>query len=306
MAFGSNHKDPPERTPFCELLWGALDDFMLKILIGCAFFQLTFEMGIAAAKGKSLMTAWIEGFAILFAVAVVSLVTAGSDYSKEGQFLKQQLIEENTKVVTVRRENQEETIHRNKILVGDVIMIKNGMNIPVDGIMIEGTGVLCDESSMTGESDHLIKEALDKCHQRQREHEEDGNKSRTPHDVPSPVMLSGTQVQTGQGWFVVVVVGEMTCEGQILASVEAKEQEVTPLQMKLDVIAADIGKVGMYTALLIFHVLVAMSFLRAIIFRKFTLFDQDGPDGTLNKANPNSATHPCAAAAKANRVYLKS
>jgi len=54
----------------------------------------------AAKKPEHLATAWIEGFAILVAVAVVSLVTAGSDYKKEGQFLKQQAIAEVGKVVS--------------------------------------------------------------------------------------------------------------------------------------------------------------------------------------------------------------
>ena len=80
--YGTNYKPPPERSGFCELLLGALDDFMLKILIGCAIFQLVIEM--STATEEELSHAWIEGFAILLAVAVVSLVGAGSDYKKEG------------------------------------------------------------------------------------------------------------------------------------------------------------------------------------------------------------------------------
>jgi len=102
IAFGTHKREAPERTGFCALLLEALDDFMLKILIGCAVFQLVFEIGMAAAKApEHLATAWIEGFAILVAVAVVSLVTAGSDYKKEGQFLKQQAIAEVGKVVSI-------------------------------------------------------------------------------------------------------------------------------------------------------------------------------------------------------------
>ena len=101
IAFGTHKREAPERTGFCTLLLEALDDFMLKILIGCAVFQLVFEIGMAAARDpEHLATAWIEGFAILVAVAVVSLVTAGSDYKKEGQFLKQQAIAEVGKVVS--------------------------------------------------------------------------------------------------------------------------------------------------------------------------------------------------------------
>lgn len=103
------------------------------------------------------------------------------------------------------------------------------MNIPVDGICLKAIGVEVDEAAMTGESDHFAKMPMDICLEKQAEHEEDGKFNKSPHDVPSPVMLSGTMVQSGEGWFVVIVVGEMTCEGQIMSSVEAKPNETTPL-----------------------------------------------------------------------------
>lgn len=225
--FGTHKKEPPEQTSFCEMLKAALDDFMLKILIGCAIFQLVIELSTASAE--DLGHAWIEGFAILLAVAVVSLVGAGSDYKKEGQFLKQQELAERAKNVTMKRDGKEETMHKDNIKVGDLIKIVNGMDVPVDGICIEASGVLADESSLTGESDHLQKETIPKCLDRQAQHEADDPKSRGPHDVPSPVLLSGTQIQTGQGWFLCIVVGDLTAEGQILAAVAAKPKEQTPL-----------------------------------------------------------------------------
>lgn len=192
-VFGTNYKAPPERTPFCELLLGALDDFMLKILIVCAIFSIVVEMIFATPENRG--HAWVEGFAILVAVAVVSLVTAWSDYQKEGQFLKQKAIEENQKTVTVLRDEKEEVIHKNFIKVGDLIKIRGGMNVPVDGVIVKSTGpVMLDESAMTGESDHLPKDMIKRCLERQTEHEQEDKFSKTPHDVPSPVVLSGTQI----------------------------------------------------------------------------------------------------------------
>lgn len=175
----------------------------------------------------------------------------------------------------MRREDGTEAIHhKDMIKVGDIIKIVNGMDIPVDGICLEANGVLADESSLTGESDHLAKETVDKCFARKAEHEAENTKDRGPHDVPSPVLLSGTQIQTGQGWFLCIVVGPLTAEGQILAAVEAKPKEVTPLQEKLDVIAMDIGRIGMYAALLIFHLLVARNVIESLVFRKFSLLEK--------------------------------
>jgi P-type Ca2+ transporter type 2C len=61
------------------------------------------------------------------------------------------------------RDSKEQIVHRNYLKVGDIIKINTGMHIPVDGIVIYGIGIQCDESSMTGESEHLTKECFHKC-----------------------------------------------------------------------------------------------------------------------------------------------
>ena len=97
--FGTHHKDLPERTPFLTLVLEALDDFMLKLLLVCATVIIPVEVGFADEHERG--TAWIEGFVIYVAVAVVSLVSAGSDYSKEGQFLSNLASEEKSKNVSL-------------------------------------------------------------------------------------------------------------------------------------------------------------------------------------------------------------
>lgn len=70
------------------------------------------------------------------------------------------------------------------------------MNIPVDGVILKCSGVMCSEAAMTGESDEMKKEALEICVHRMQEKEEEAKFNprhiRGSHDVPSPVMLSGT------------------------------------------------------------------------------------------------------------------
>jgi P-type E1-E2 ATPase len=66
--------------------------------------------------------------------------------------------------VRLIRDGKEPTkYHRNDIVVGDIVMIDSGINVPVDGIVLESIGVKLDESAMTGESDHFPKEPLEKC-----------------------------------------------------------------------------------------------------------------------------------------------
>ena len=105
--FGTHYKPPPTRTSFFALLLGALDDFMLKILLVCAALSMLVD---GLFNHGSETPWWIEGVAILSAVAVVSIVTAVSDYQKEGEFLNKQEIEERAKTVTVLRENGDERI----------------------------------------------------------------------------------------------------------------------------------------------------------------------------------------------------
>ena len=66
---------------------------------------------------------------------------------------------------------------------------------------------------MTGESDHLHKMSYEACLHKQEEFEAEGSEEKTHHSVPSPLLLSGTYIQKGQGWFICIVVGDMTCEG---------------------------------------------------------------------------------------------
>jgi len=82
------------------------------------------------------------------------------------------------------------------IVVGDIVKIKAGMNVPIDGVIIKGSGVSANESAMTGEPDELKKESVDACIHRREEKEAEfevtKDPKRTSHDLPSPVLLSGT------------------------------------------------------------------------------------------------------------------
>jgi hypothetical protein len=77
---------------------------------------------------------------------------------------------------------------------------------------------------MTGESDELKKDTMDNCKARQvekdAEYEYLKSNNKNPHDLPSPVVLSGTQIATGEGWFVCIVVGKFSCVGKIMGKLE--------------------------------------------------------------------------------------
>lgn len=165
------------------------------------------------------------------------------------------------------------------------------MNIPVDGIILKCSGVMCSEAAMTGESDEMKKEALEHCLQRIIEKDQETkfnpNHVKGGHDIPSPVMLSGTQVSTGEGLFICIVVGKNSCVGKIMDKLE-QQAEATPLQEKLEAIGSDIGKLGMYCALLTIHLLFLRFFIEKFMARSFNLYGGNvvngiAVDGQLKK-----------------------
>lgn len=94
----------------------------------------------------------------------------------------------------------------------------------------------------------------------------------------------------GNGYFVAIVVGENTCEGKILASVEQRSNELTPLQEKLEVIATDIGKLGMFCAILIFHALMMRTFIEGMIRKDFDLFGGERSEALGDKCSQRAYT----------------
>ncbi len=85
-------------------------------------------------------------------VLIEGLVTAANDYSKERQFQQLNTVADDRKRVNVRRGGELLEIHQDQLLVGDVVFLSEGMEIPADGILCEASEVTTDESAMTGET----------------------------------------------------------------------------------------------------------------------------------------------------------
>jgi len=122
------NKEPPKRTGFLKLFLIALNDLMLKILLVSAIISIIISMIFAKEGERSI--AWVEGGAILFAVFVVTTVTAWNDYKKEEQFMKLTAYNDAQNNVTVLRLKEQVEINFDEIKVGDVVQIKTGMSIP--------------------------------------------------------------------------------------------------------------------------------------------------------------------------------
>ncbi|XP_031424325.1 plasma membrane calcium-transporting ATPase 2 isoform X3 [Clupea harengus] len=215
-VYGLNLIPPKKPKTFLQLVWEALQDVTLIILeiaalisLGLSFYQPPGEgsevCGAAAAGAEDEGEAeagWIEGAAILLSVACVVIVTAFNDWSKEKQFRGLQSRIEQEQKFQVVRGSQVIQLPVADILVGDIAQIKYGDLLPADGVLIQGNDLKIDESSLTGESDHVKKNA-DK----------------------DPMLLSGTHVMEGSGRMVVTAVGVNSQTGIIFTLLGAGEGE---------------------------------------------------------------------------------
>uniref|UniRef100_A0AAQ4NPY8 Calcium-transporting ATPase n=1 Tax=Gasterosteus aculeatus aculeatus TaxID=481459 RepID=A0AAQ4NPY8_GASAC len=215
-VFGQNLIPPKKPKTFLQLVWEALQDVTLIILevaavvsLGLSFYRppdAEREHCGRAAGGvedeNESEAGWIEGAAILLSVICVVLVTAFNDWSKEKQFRGLQSRIEQEQKFTVVRGGQVIQIPVAEIVVGDVAQIKYGDLLPADGVLIQGNDLKIDESSLTGESDHVKKT-----------HEKD------------PMMLSGTHVMEGSGKMLVTAVGVNSQTGIIFTLLGTAEDD---------------------------------------------------------------------------------
>ena len=232
--FGSNRLFIEPVPPFCSYVKEALEDLMIRILIAAAVVQII----LGALFGEDPSKDWVDGLSIIAAVIVVTLVGSITNYQKETKFHELNAIQNKGTKYKIIRNGIPLDIISDDILVGDLINIMIGDILPADLLLIEGNGIKLDESSLTGESEHLKKENYDKC----REIIESNNTNK----IPSPLMLSGSNCVEGAGYGIVLAVGDHSQKGIIKRTVDnAQENNKTPLEEKLDVIVEYIGWFGM-------------------------------------------------------------
>ncbi|KAL2801543.1 hypothetical protein BJX63DRAFT_417160, partial [Aspergillus granulosus] len=241
-VFGTNKLPEKKLKSIWELVWIAYNDKVLILLSFAALVSLV--VGIPkSVRGTGVE--WVEGAAIIAAIVVVVTVGAANDWQKERQFAKLNKKKED-RYVKVIRSGQISEVSTYDIIAGDVMYLEPGDMIPADGILIEGHGVKCDESSVTGESDLLRKTPGDKVYEAVAQKKE--------LKKMDPFIMSGSSVEEGTGTFLVTATGVHTTYGRTVMSLQ-DEGEITPLQVKLNALADYIAKVGLTSGLILFVVL---------------------------------------------------
>ncbi|KAM1083777.1 hypothetical protein ACFX19_022534 [Malus domestica] len=230
-AFGSNtYKQPPTKG-FFHFVLEAFKDLTILILLGCA--ALSLALGI---KVHGLKEGWIDGGSIFLAIILVISVSAVSNFRQNRQFDKLSKVSDNVQIEAVRGGRRQQ-ISIFEIVVGDVICLKIGDQVPADGLFLDGHSLQVDESSMTGESDHV----------------------EISHHQ-NPFLFSGTKVVDGYARMLVTSVGMNTTWGEMMSQISRDNGEETPLQARLNKLTSSIGKVGLVVAFLVLIVLMVRYF----------------------------------------------
>ncbi|KAL2060048.1 hypothetical protein VTL71DRAFT_9870 [Oculimacula yallundae] len=247
-VFADNRLPEKKSKTLLQLAWISYNDKVLILLTIAAVVSLS--LGLYQTFGQphkpgEAKVEWVEGVAIMAAIIIVVVVGTLNDWQKERQFVKLNKKKEDRSVKVIRSGKSME-ISVYDVLVGDVMHLEPGDMVPVDGILIEGHSIKCDESSATGESDLLKKQGGAEVFKI----------IQAGGDVKKldPFILSGSKMAEGTGRFMVTAVGVNSTFGKTMMSLR-EETDATPLQQKLNVLAEYIAKLGGGAALVLFIVL---------------------------------------------------
>ncbi|KNC50881.1 calcium-transporting ATPase PAT1 [Thecamonas trahens ATCC 50062] len=235
--FGANRLPEAPTKSFLELCYETLQDFILILLIVAAIVSLILGVTVASHDGAA---GWIEGAAILVAVTLVVMVTALNDYKKEQQFQKLNKQKDDKSVKVLRSGSESaQSISVFDVVVGDLLQLSTGDIVPVDGLYVSGNSCAADESGQTGEPDL--------CHKNKH----------------NPFFISGSKIKEGDAVMLVTCVGMDSHNGRAVMALRVPPED-TPLQKQLDKLAKDIGKLGMFAAVILFIVLSVKFFIMQV------------------------------------------
>ena len=225
LEHGENVLTPPKRQSMWHLYLEKYRDPMIRILLIAAVVSLV----LAFVKQDFIETVGII-FAILLATTVGFIFER--DAARKFDVLTQLGEEQPVKVL---REGKTVEIPRREVVVGDVVIVETGDEVPADGKLFESTDLQVDESSLTGEP-MTNKESLPLSPSKKR-----GDSGEA---YPKDMLLRSSMVMGGSGRYVVSAVGDETEIGHVARQATELTGVKTPLNIQLDRLAKLISKVG--------------------------------------------------------------
>lgn len=236
---GNNVLTPPKTTPLWKLYLNKYTDPIIQILLIAAFISLA----LAIIEGD-----FIETIGIF--VAIFFATTIGFYFERDAakKFNILNALNEDS-LVKIRRNGKITEIARKEVVVGDVILIEVGDEIPADAQLIDSTDLMIDESSLTGEP------ICSKYADTENEHTKNDN------TYPCNIILRSTMVMNGHGTAIVIAVGDETEIGKVARKTTENTNVQTPLNKQLNKLASLISKVGFSIAVAAFVIFLTHDIL---------------------------------------------
>ena len=232
---GVNILTPPEKEPLWKQFLGKFTDPLIIILLIAGFLSVGISLYEYIGLGKDWET-FFEPIGIFVAVFLATGIAFIFELKADKQFAILNQVNDDELVEVIRNGNAT-TIPKKDIVVGDIVILTTGAEIPADGTLLEAVSLNVDESSLTGEP---------VCHKSVREDDFDKNAT-----YPTNRVLRGTKVMEGHGIFRVEAVGDKTENGKVFEAAQIDNSVRTPLNEQLDGLADIITKVSYVFAALI-------------------------------------------------------
>ena len=226
--YGWNLLTPPKRPSMWKLYLEKFNDPVIRILLVAAFFSLV----ISIIEGE-----FAETIGIFFAIFLATGIGFYFEYDANKKFDLLNAVGEETPV-TVRRNGKIQEIPRKEVVVGDIVILNTGEEIPADGTLLEAISLQVNESTLTGEL--MVNKTTDEA------------SFDDEATYPSNEVMRGTTVTDGHGIMQVNKVGDATEIGKVATQATEQSTEETPLNIQLSKLAKFIEKVGFTIAILTF------------------------------------------------------
>ncbi len=230
---GNNLLTPPKRPSMWRLYLEKFRDPVIRILLVAACFSFIISI---------IESEYAETIGIFFAIFLATGIGFYFEYDANKKFDLLNAVGEETPV-TVIRDGKVHEIPRKDIVVGDIVVLNTGDEIPADGVLLEAISLQVNESSLTGEL--MVNKTI---------HEELFDEEAT---YPSNEVMRGTTVTDGHGTMKVERVGDATEIGKVARQATEESGEQTPLNIQLTKLADFIGKIGFTIAGLTFVIFTA-------------------------------------------------
>ena len=234
--YGANVLTPPKREPWWSQFLSKFDDPVIRILMIAAVLAII--AGISEGN-------FAEGVGIIIAVLLATTLAFVNEFKANKEFDILNKVNDDIPIKVIRDGNYV-SVPRRDLVVGDIVLVEIGEEIPCDGKVLESVSFQVEESSLTGESRPISKFAEGKAPSDETE--------ETAY--PRHRLLRGTFVVDGHAVMEITAVGDNTEIGKTARSAEEETGEITPLNAQLGKLSKVIGVVGFTIAALTFGALV--------------------------------------------------